>query len=241
MESFKMDLSIIAKNISDARIRCSKSYKSCADLLGISTARYKKYESGEIPLTLPELETLSFFFGKPLNSILGIEYQETLDLPDAPEPDHLLNLLKIRNSVIGTLLQIEREKKGLSVKNLAALCDISATTLKRFENGSLGIPLDDLATIIEELELNLDMFLDLNSPIGVWQLSQKRIASFLTLPQELQDFIADKDNHPYLSAAQKMKDFSSVDFKDLSEAIRVIIQKLPDDTSSANGQEQEWE
>ena len=137
------------------------------------------------------------------------------------------HLIEIRNSVIGTLLQIERGKRNISLKETSKLCAISPSRLKKYESGSNGIPLDDLLKIANFLSMDIDVFLDKNSPIGIWQQDQQNILSFLTLPTDLQDFINDPANKPYLELAKALKNYKSEDLKTMADAIQLILQNLP--------------
>lgn len=223
MGSFEVDLETIAHKISQTRLNCGKSMKNCADAIGTTVSHYKKIENGELFPTLPELETLSCFLNVPL---LGfIENQEIGNT--TPNISNLFHLIEIRNSVIGTLLQIERERKNIPLKEMAERCAMQRSRLKRYESGVSGIPLNDLMKMAEVLSMDLDIFFDKNSPIGIWQKSQQTLQAFLALPADLQVFITDPINFPYLELAQKLKGFQPEDLGIMSGAIQLILQNLP--------------
>ena len=50
--------------ITNARLAAGKSLKQCAEVLGISSKKYQRFESGESWVSLPELEVLSYFLGE---------------------------------------------------------------------------------------------------------------------------------------------------------------------------------
>ncbi|RJQ41661.1 MAG: transcriptional regulator [Anaerolineaceae bacterium] len=227
MESYKVELETIAQKLTQSRLNCGKSMKNCADAIGTTVSRYKKIESGELIPTLPELETLSYFFNVPMIALIGKQEGKQETSSAAPNPNTLFHLVEIRNSVIGTLLQIEREKKSITLKDMAARCEITRSRMKRYESGLSGIPLNDLLKIAAVLSIDLNAFFDRNSPIGIWQKSQQTLLAFLALPAEIQDFVTDRTNLPYLELAQKMKNLRPEDLEVMSEAIQLILQNLP--------------
>ena len=228
MESFKVELETIAQKISQARINSGKSLKSCADAIGTTGSHYKKIESGELSPTLPELETLSYLFNVSLSGFFG---KQEIGIP-TPAISNLSHLIEIRNSVIGTLLQIERERKNITLKEMSERCGISRSRLKRYESGATGIPVNDLLIIAEILSMDLDAFFDRNSSIGIWQKSQQTLQAFLALPADLQVFITDPANLPYMEFAQKLKGFQPKDLGVMSAAIQLILQNLPPNQNS---------
>lgn len=235
MEFLAIELSAIAENLHSAREKCGKTVKSCAAVLGVTSARYKKYESGELFPSLPELETLSYVLQIPLAALLSTQKDSRAAIP---ESDSLVPLLKIRNSEIGTLLQIERGKSKLALKTLATRCAIPVSRLKRWESGQTGIPLDELVSLTRELGIDLHTFSDLNSPVGSWQEQQQQITAFLELPQDLQTFVCDPANIPYLSLANKMKELQPSELEDVSQALQFLVTKITDGAQSSGSTSQ---
>lgn len=227
MDSFDIDVKNIAFNLRQARAACGKSLKSCADALGISTAKYKKYEDGDLIPTLPELETISFYLHIPFTALFADNASKMTSSSQNVETDNLNHLLHIRNSVIGTLLQIEREKKGSTYKEISEQCEIPIARLKRYESGLQGIPLSELLKVARVLSVDPAIFFDENSPVSAWQEEQNRITAFKQLPPDVKDFITESSNRPYLVLAQNLKTMSTADLTSLAEAIRVILANQP--------------
>ncbi len=234
MELFDIELSAIAVNLHTAREKCGKTVKSCAAALGITNARYKKYESGELFPTLPELETLSYFMQIPLAELIHVQDGGSLCGAPIPDGDNLTHLMEIRDSVIGTLLQIERERNKFSLKTLATRCVIPVSRLKRWESGQNGIPMDELLRLTHELGIDVNTFFDVNSPIGIWQKKQQQIAAFLDLPQDLQAFVSNPENIAYISLANKMKELQPEDLENVSQALQLLVTKMSDDTPNSD-------
>jgi len=49
-----------------ARLSTNHSMKDCAEAMGVTSGIYKSYEEGRRSPSLPELETLAYFFDLPL-------------------------------------------------------------------------------------------------------------------------------------------------------------------------------
>jgi len=239
MELFNPDLTVIAGNLTKAREKCGKTLKSCTDALGITSYRYKKYESGEILPTLSELESLSYFMNTPLTELIHTQADSEPSGITNPDEENLLHLIEIRDSVIGILLQIEIEKNELTLKSLANRCAIPVSRLKRWESGQDGIPLDDLLKLARELNIDPAAFLDVNSPIGLWQQQQQRISAFLNLPQEMQAFVSDPDNIPYLSLANMIKIIQPEDLENVSQTFQLLVEKLSNEKQTPDPEPEE--
>jgi len=230
MESRSIDLQSVPQKLYNTRMKCGKSIKICAEAIGASIQHYKKIESGEIQPTLPELETLTAFLNISLFEIITGQ-GKSLTNPDISNSAHLL---EIRDSVIGTLLQIEREKKNITLKETSKLCAISPSRLKRYESGTTGIPFDDLLKLANFLAIDIDVFMDKNSPIGIWQQDQQKALSLFALSTDLQDFICSPENEPYLELAQALKNLKSEDLETIANAIQLIQQNLASKQNTEN-------
>lgn len=235
MGSYQANLEMIAQKLTQARFQSGKSMKDCAHAIGSTSAHYKKIECGEIYPTLPEMETLSYFLNVPLFELLS-DHKSTDLLVKTGNTAHLI---EIRNNVIGTLLQIERERKNIALVDLAKRCGIQRSRLKRYESGTTRIPVDDLLSLADALSIDLETFLDQNSAMGIWQKSQQNLRAFSSLPAHIQEFVTDPANPPYLELAQKLKGMQPKDLAAIAEAIQLMVQLLPKDPAQEPDQTQQ--
>ena len=190
--------------ISTARHNCGKTINEVASLLGITTKKFRKYESGTLHPSLPEIEALAFILKIPLSTLFSIEGQvETEHVPDL---EGLKQLIHIRNKIIGASLQIACSDANLVYKDLSKRTGIPTTRIQRYEKGDTPIPLNELKILAEALNLDLNTLLDNNSSLASWQNQQARIHGFLNMPEEVQQFACKQDNLPYLQFATKLKE-----------------------------------
>jgi len=202
--------------IRDARLASRRSTKECADAINVSNGVFKAYEEGRKAPSLPELETLVYFFELPINHFWSNE-----SLSDAParidELTHLPRLTELRHRMIGALLRQERLNASLSMKSVAEQTGISTSRLKRYELGERPIPLPELEVILKVLGGRIETFFDQGGPIGQWMTQQRAVQQFLDMPVELQNFVSQPVNRPYLDLARKLSEMSTDKLRSVAE------------------------
>ena len=203
--------------IYDARQASRMSKKDCANAIGISSSVYGSYESGRKAPSLPELEALSMFLDLPISHFWGTEA-----ISDNPSPMEVLDLsrlVELRHRMIGALLRQERRNAGLSMKALGLEADIPKSRINAYELGERPIPVPELEILLSALGGNIESFLDQTGPIGQWLTRQNAIVDFLELPSELQEFVCQPINRPYLELARNLSDFSAEKLRTVAEGI----------------------
>lgn len=203
--------------IRDAREAARMSTKECAEVLGVSAGNFRSYEAGKKAPSLPELEILTFFLDLPISQFWG-----SASLTSAPPPTDKLNLpqlVAVRQRMIGALLRHERMEVSISMRALAAETDIPTSRLKSYELGERPIPLPELEALLSVLDGRIENFFDKNGPVGQWMKRQLSIQQFLDLPPELQDFVRQPVNRPYLELARNLSDLSAEKLRSVAEGI----------------------
>jgi len=203
--------------IRDARLASRRSIKECATAINVTNGIFKAYEEGRKAPSLPELETLVYYLELPINHFWGSEALS--DLPPRIEELNLPRLTKLRHRMIGALLRQERLNASLSMKAVATEAGISSSQLKKYELGERPIPLPELEVLLKILGGRIETFFDQGGPIGQWMTQQKAIQQFLELPLELQSFVCQPVNLPYLELARKLSDMSKDKLRSVAEDI----------------------
>jgi transcriptional regulator with XRE-family HTH domain len=203
--------------IRDARLAARRSLKECADAVGVRSGLLRAYEEGRRAPSLPELEVLVYYLKLPISHFWGKEAMsddtvptETLDLP---------KLLSVRQRLVGALLRQERNNANLSIKDVAGASGVSSSRLKSYELGERPIPLPHLEAIITALGSKIETFFDRNGPVGQWMTSQKAMDKFLELPEEMQTFVCQPVNRPYLELAMKLSEMSKERLRSVAEGL----------------------
>jgi transcriptional regulator with XRE-family HTH domain len=203
--------------IKDARQASNLSMKECAEAIDVGASTYRSYESGKKAPSLPELEALSMFFNLPISHFWGTE--AISDDPSPIEEIDLARLVALRQRMIGALLRQERREAGYSMKALAKEAEMPKGRIKAYELGERSIPVPELEILVAVLGSNMDNFFDKNGPIGQWMMRQNAVVDFLNLPPELQDFVRQPINRPYLELALTLSDFSAEKLRSVAEGI----------------------
>jgi transcriptional regulator with XRE-family HTH domain len=220
------NIEYLAKNLTIAREVCGKTVKECGLLLDIPTSRLKNYEAGKYVPSLPEIEALSFLYRIP---ILAFFQQNAIENHlHTPGSVQIQRLVEIRQLIIGTRIHLAREKAKISMKQLSKTTSIPTSRIKRYEEGTKPIALDDLQKIIDALNLNLDDFFDRESPLGNWQNTQSKNIAFEHLPEEIKDFIADPNNLHYLKVAHNLSKIGMDTFINLSDSLAELTKTFQD-------------
>jgi len=217
--SMKAQITIRSKKlgllIRDARTAARRSMKECAQALGITNGTLKAYEEGRKAPSLPELEALGYYLELPIG-----HFWSNASISDAPErldDIDLTSLTALRQRMIGALLRQQRLDTSISMKAVAKQVGIPISRLKAYELGQRPIPLPELEAILSVLGGHIETFFDHGSPVGQWMTQQKAIHEFLDMPEELQSFVCQAINRPYLDLARKLSSMSTDKLRSVAE------------------------
>ena len=207
----------VASNLVVARDLSSKTIKECSTLLGIPTSRLKNYEQAKYLPSLPEIESFSFLLRIPLSAFF--KKNGVNEFIHSPDSEQFIKLISIRQQIIGTKILISREATGMTLKKLSKATHLPSSRIKRYEEGTAAIPLDEVKLIFDALELNPDEFFDHKSPIGEWQDFQSKVSAIKDLPPDIKEFITNSENLNFLLIAKEISKIGVQKFHDLSNAL----------------------
>lgn len=135
---------------------------------------------------------------------------ESLDMP---------RLISLRHRIIGALLRQERTNANISLRLISNETGISQARLKAYELGIRPIPLPELEQILTVVGSRIETFFDQSGPIGEWMSSQAAMQKFLDLPKDLQDFVCQPVNRPYLELSMKLSSMSKDKLRSVAEGL----------------------
>ncbi len=203
--------------IRDARLFARRTPQETAEAMGISRGILKAYEEGRRAPSLPELEVLVYYLKLPISHFWGREAISD-DGPSTAALD-LPRLMPVRQRLIGALLRQERNRANMSMKDVADATGVSSARLKAYELGERPIPLPELEIILDIYGTRVEEFFDKSGPVGKWMTDQKSVNRFLELPEELQNFVCQAVNLPYLELAMKLSDMSKERLRSVAEGL----------------------
>ena len=203
--------------IRDARMAERRNIKECADAMGIKTGLFRAYEEGRRSPSLPELEILVHYLKLRISHFWGIE--SMTEAASQVEPLNATMLVSVRQRKIGALLRQERNRAEISLNALSEKSGVSVFRLKAFELGERPIPLPELEAIVTALDARIENFFDQSGPVGQWMTEQKGMQKFLDLPVEMQNFVCQPVNRPYLELAMKLSELSKDRLRSVAEGL----------------------
>lgn len=210
----------LAALIYDSRLAARRTLEECAEALVISPQEYQELESGTLSPTLPQLEILALYLDVPLDHFWG---KESAQRPGVPEPiREQARTVALRNRLIGASIRLGRTNVGLAAQDLAAKTGLSEETLNKYELGEIPVPLPELEVIAAALDTPVERYFDQKGPIGHQRVQQELIQQFLTLPEELQEFITRPVNLPYLELAQRLSRLDVQKLRSIAEGLLEI-------------------
>ncbi|HSR20753.1 MAG TPA: helix-turn-helix transcriptional regulator [Anaerolineales bacterium] len=203
--------------IRDARLGARRGLDECAKAMGITRSRLKSYESGRRAPSLPEIEALAYFLNVPIEHFWGkTSISDQTAQPDALD---LPQVVQLRQRIIGALVRQERDNAHLSIKALSKDTGISAARIKAYELGERPIPMPELEALASSLAARVESFADESGPIGMWMMERRSVKNFLELPPELQAFVGQPVNRPFLELAMKLSSMPVEKLRSVAEGL----------------------
>ena len=215
-EALAIRRKIIAVLLQGARMKSGKSKKDCAEALGVTAGVYTAYEDGGRDLSLPELEFLANYFKVSIGSFFDNSDRLVEEEPAVPREQ----IVELRQRIVGALLRKARTDKSMSQKDLAATLGISPRRMTEYEFGQRPIPLSQLQTMADALDMPMSYFIDEGvGMIGEQELARSQFEKFGDLPEDVRRFVTNPTNISYLRVAQRLSDMTTQELRNIAAAI----------------------
>jgi transcriptional regulator with XRE-family HTH domain len=132
-------------------------------------------------------------------------------------------LVILRNRVIGVLLRQARMAAGLTQEECGKAIDVSSSRISAYEHGQMAVPLSELETLAEILQVPLETFLDNeNNPIAKMARQDRALEQLGHLPEEMQTFLLDPLNTDYLHTAMHLSTVPADQLRNIAETLLEI-------------------
>jgi transcriptional regulator with XRE-family HTH domain len=176
-------------------------------------------KSARTPLVFP-LELLSLFLDVPMDHFWG---KQSRQQPGLPEPiREQARTLALRQKLIGASIRLGRTNASLSPAQLAEKTGLAVDTITQYESGQTSIPLPELEVIAAALDSPVESFFDQKGPIGKQRLQREMIEQFEGLSPELQNFVTQPVNLPYLELAIRLSHMDVQKLRSVAEGLLEI-------------------
>lgn len=197
-----------------------RSVEETAACLGIPPEDLTKIEAGEVSPSLPLLESFARLFSIPMELLLSNDSgpSECLD------PEKIPAVTALRNRIIAVMIKRTRMEQDRSVEDLAAGIGIEPKMMEGYESGKFSIPLLHLEGICSALGISLRSLTpaSIPTPSEVTGMEGKQSAEFSALPVELQEFVANNSNLPYLQLAKRLSEMDAAKLRKIAEGLLEI-------------------
>lgn len=211
---------ILGALLRNARQSAGKKPEECALAVGLSPEAYLSLEEGRTALSLPQLESLAYYLDVPMDQFWDPQSMEQggqiRTLTDFER------LSQIRQRIIGAKLKQARLEQNLSIEEAIEQSEIEAATLVDYEQGLTAVPLPTLETLCILYKRSIREFLDQHGPVGRWSAQLQARQDFNELPLELQEFVAQPNNRPYLELAKRLSKMNVEKLRSVAEILLEI-------------------
>lgn len=184
----------------EARLNAGKSIRETADLLGVGPGTVSSYEHGRKGISLPELEILAYEFDVPTKAFWDDRQPVSQERP----PVNARQTIALRDRIVGAQLRLHRTEAGLTIKALAERTGFPGSRISSYERGRRSVPVAELEMLAASLGHTLEEYMNGEGAIGRWARQSAALRRFAELPEELQAFVADPENAPFLELARDL-------------------------------------
>ncbi len=208
---------ILGNLLRDARLYAGQHPRDCAKVLGITEDDYKQAETGEYPITLPDLEVLSLFLDVPMGYFWGTDQlfkTKTINYE---------GMIDLRNRVIGAMLRQSRLQARETATTFAEILEVSEADIQAYEAGIKPIPYLQLERLCRHLEVSINHFVDdQHGPLRRHEADQRLKKIFDRLDVEMQTFLANPTNISYLETAKTLSEMDVGRLRQVAESLLEI-------------------
>ncbi len=207
---------IVGLKIRQARTEAGLTLKEVGQAVGLAATLVSEIEFGQRDATLPQLEVMALLFNVPVGYFWSEDPIEEAG-PNLPT----IEAMALRHRIIGVLLRQARTEAGRSQDDLANLLGVPASRIAEFELGETEIPLSELETLANHLNVSIDYFIDQGLPFDQanGHLTLDQLARFSELPVEIREFLANPANLLYINIAMRLSDLSAETLRSLAEGL----------------------
>jgi transcriptional regulator with XRE-family HTH domain len=208
---------MLGELVQKAREHYGRTKKECAAVLGLTATTYNQIESGEYPISLPQLEAIALYLNLPMGYFWGSEPLKTETEID------FTSLIDLRHRVIGVLLSQQRLRNRQTIAELAEAIGVAEDTIKAYEMGQEPIPYLHLEQLCRQLKVSVSYFLDdPHGPLGRHEAKQKLERQFQRLSPDMQAFLINPVNVSYLDTAKKLSEMDVAQLRQVAESLLEI-------------------
>lgn len=192
------------------------SVEDCANWLGLTAEEYSAFETGDLLLSLPQIESLAYYLDYSFDALVEGNSPATSQTKADASTNH--DLLGLRDRIISVALKHSRISQGFSVEELASVAGISTAELTGYEEELRPIPYLHLESLLSALKLSTNEFFAQSGPLSLQhqpvnaaptaEAAQPAVSTqnpeLEGLSEDVLSFISKPVNRPYLDLAMRL-------------------------------------
>jgi len=133
-------------NLAKLRSKNNQTINDISKILNVSLSSYKLYETGTIPMSLEEINTLSIFYDVSFDYLLG--------LSNVTKRDHFRKTIDYK--YLKFSIKYLRKVNKINQKNFAKELNYSISSVSRFEHNGKTVSIDYLIKIARRFNISTD-------------------------------------------------------------------------------------
>lgn len=207
---------ILGALLKHARLRAGRLPDEYAEVFGRSEEDILRWESGETPITLSELEVWAHLSGVPVSFFWNehaLPQRREIEEPVQP-------VMQIRRKMVGVLLRQSRLIAARSLEDLAREIGVAPEYLEACEAGTAELPVAQLELAAEACGVPIAQFFDedLFAP-SEEERRMRDLHRLDELPPDLREFVLKPSNVLYLKIAKQISSLSADTLREIAETL----------------------
>ncbi|MBC7258271.1 MAG: helix-turn-helix transcriptional regulator [Chloroflexi bacterium] len=207
---------ILGALLKHARLRAGRLPDEYAQVFGCTEADILRWESGETPITLSQLEVWAHLSGVPLSF-----FWNDHALPQRREVEEPVQpIMQIRRKMVGVLLRQSRLIAARSLEDLAQEIGVTPEYLEACEAGTKELSVAQLELAAEACGVPIAQFFDedLFAP-SEEERRMRDLHRLDELPPDLREFVLKPSNALYLKIAKQISALSADTLREIAETL----------------------
>ncbi len=217
-EAARLRAKIVGILIRQSRLAASRSIEDCADHLQVSPELVIAWEYGDDLPSPPQSERLASYLNVSVSTFR--QDHEPVELPDvAVEQDQSFSL---RQRLLGGLLHVARDLKGISIEQLSEMTAIDPSLLQEYEYGGQSIPMKDLLVLANALDRDLEYFLESEHELDAEAEGESASTAPVPTSEDKRRFAVDRKMQGIIKLAVAFSQIPSAELHKIADALLSI-------------------
>jgi len=218
-ESYRLRGKMLGVLIRDARLNAARTVEDCARLLNVTPQEFASWEFGDAVPSLPNLELLAYYLDVPVSHFWG---QDTLNSDKSERQSAQSEYMKLRDRMIGALLQNAREEANLTLEDVQAATQIPIEALQSYELGLTPVPMHHLSVLSSAVNKRINYFVETSGYVGQLLQIREEWKRFSEMSDEVRAFAANPLNIGFIQIAMSFSKMPTDELREIAEGMLEI-------------------